>query len=188
MAARQAWSILKFGPFSVANQVFHFSSSQLSYALVNLKPLLPGHVLVCPTRCVPRLSQLTAEEIVDLFLAVKKVSQTVERVYKASSLNVAIQDGVNAGQSVPHVHVHIIPRSAHDLDHQGGSDSIYNMMDGEPGNIGQAFMEMQHAREQRQNHREFSARPDADRHPRSEEEMHEEAEWLRREMDNDNTD
>jgi hypothetical protein len=105
MARRQAWASLKFGPFSVANQIFHVSQSQLSYALVNLKPLLPGHVLVCPTRCVPRLSQLTTEETTDLFLSVKRVSRTMERLFNASSLNVAVQDGVDAGQSVPHVQV-----------------------------------------------------------------------------------
>jgi bis(5'-adenosyl)-triphosphatase len=105
MAARQAWTSLKFGPFPVANQVFHLSPSQLSFALVNLKPLLPGHVLVCPTRCVPRLSQLTDEETTDLFLSVKRVSRTMERLYNASSLNVAVQDGVDAGQSMPHVQV-----------------------------------------------------------------------------------
>lgn len=185
MAGRQAWSNLKFGPFAVTNQVFHLSSSRLSYALVNLKPLLPGHVLVCPTRCVPRLSQMTAEETADLFLVVRKVSRMIERTYQASSLNVAIQDGVDAGQSVPHVHVHIIPRTAHDLDHQGGPDSIYNMMDGEPGNVGKAFLAIQHAREQRQAHREFSAGPDADRKARSEEEMQEEAERLKLEMEKD---
>lgn len=188
MVGRQAWSNLKFGPFSVTNQVFHISSSRLSYALVNLKPLLPGHVLVCPTRCVPRLSQLTAEETTDLFLAVKRVSRTIERIYQASSLNVAIQDGVDAGQSVPHVHVHIIPRTAHDLDQQGGPDSIYGMMDGEPGNIGNAFMAMQQAREQRHNNRAFSAGPDSDRKARSEEEMHEEAKRYQREMEKDGQD
>ncbi|KPI43880.1 Bis(5'-nucleosyl)-tetraphosphatase [asymmetrical] [Cyphellophora attinorum] len=176
---------LKFGPFSVASQVFHTSPSRLSYALVNLKPLLPGHVLVCPTRCVPRLSQLTTEETADLFVTVKHVSRTVERVFHATSLNVAIQDGADAGQSVPHVHVHIIPRKSHDLDAQGGSDSIYGMMDGESGDIGKAFLALQKYREHRKNDREFT--PDADRTPRSEQEMQEEADWLRREMEKDDS-
>ena len=178
-------SNIKFGPFSVASQVFHISPSKLSYALVNLKPLLPGHVLVCPTRCTPRLSQLSHSETTDLFATVHHVSKMVERVFEASSLNVAIQDGVDAGQSVPHVHVHIIPRQADDLKVQGGGDQIYSMMDSEEGNIGQAFLEMQRAREQRVNHRDFVAGPDSDRKPRSEDEMNKEAAWLRGEMDKD---
>jgi bis(5'-adenosyl)-triphosphatase len=174
---------LKFGPFNVASQVFHTSPSRLSYALVNLKPLLPGHVLVCPTRCVPRLSQLSIEETADLFVTVKHVSRTVERVFHATSLNVAVQDGADAGQSVPHVHVHIIPRKSHDLDAQGGSDSIYGMMDSESGDIGKAFLALQKCREQRKSDRDFT--PDADRMPRSEQEMQEEAAWLQREMEKD---
>jgi bis(5'-adenosyl)-triphosphatase len=176
---------LKFGPFSVGSQVFHISPSRLSYALVNLKPLLPGHVLICPVRCVPRLSQLTNQETSDLFLTVKQVSRTIERVYKASSLNVAVQDGVDAGQSVPHVHVHIIPRQSHDLDHQGGSDAIYGMLDGEPGNIGKAFLEMQGRRDKYLQNRDFSTGPDSERLPRSEETMQKEAKWLQDEMQKD---
>jgi len=60
----------------------------------------------------------------------------IERVYGASSLNIAIQDGVDAGQSVPHVHAHIIPRQRRDLDHLGGTDAIYEMLDGEEGDVG----------------------------------------------------
>ena len=185
MSVPDMLSNLKFGPFSVASQVFHLSPSRLSYALVNLKPLLPGHVLVCPARCTPRLSQLTASETVDLFVTAQRVSKTIERVYKASALNVAIQDGVDAGQSVPHVHIHIIPRSSDDLKDRGGGDRIYDMMDGEEGNIGTAFLEMQQLRSQRANHREFAAGPDADRRPRNENEMNEEAAWLRGEMAKD---
>ncbi|KAK5242798.1 Dinucleoside triphosphate hydrolase [Exophiala xenobiotica] len=177
---------LKFGPFSISSQVFHTSRTQLSYGLVNLKPVLPGHVLVCPVRVVPRISQLSVAETADLFNTVRVVSRTLERVYSASALNIAIQDGVDAGQSVPHVHVHIIPRQKGDYDHRGGGDQIYEAMDGVEGDVGKAFVEMQRLRDQRMNHRkEFSAGPDSDRKPRSEEEMKKEAEWLRSEMEKD---
>lgn len=73
------------------------------------------------------------------------------------------------------------------MDHKGGSDAIYDDMDGEQGNVGKAFLDMQQAREQRLNHREFTGGPDADRKPRSSEAMHAEAEWFRTEMDEDNT-
>lgn len=177
---------LKFGPFSVSAQVFHISKSRLSYGLVNLKPLLPGHILICPVRCVPRLSQLTVAETADLFNTVRVVSKTLERVYSASALNVAVQDGVDAGQSVPHVHVHVIPRQKGDYDHRGGGDQIYDAMDREEGDVGRAFLEMQQQRRQRVNHRkEFSGGPDSDRKPRSEEEMQKEAMWLRGEIEKD---
>lgn len=178
---------LKFGPFSVTSQVFHLSHSRLSYGLVNLKPLLPGHILICPVRSVPRLSQLNAAETADLFNTVRIVSRTLERVYQASSLNVAVQDGVDAGQSVPHVHVHVIPRQKGDYDDKGGGDRIYDAMDGDEGNLGQAFLEMQKVRHERtkNGHRNFTGGPDSDRKARSEDEMKREAEWLRKEIEKD---
>jgi bis(5'-adenosyl)-triphosphatase len=101
----------------------------------------------------------------------------IERVYKATSLNIAIQDGPDAGQSVPHLHVHVIPRSKGDLDHRGGTDAIYDMMDGEEGNIAKYLKE-------RDKGAKAWTGPDAEeRKPRSEAEMREEADMLRREME-----
>ena len=176
---------LKFGPFPISGQVFHLSSTRLSYALVNLKPILPGHVLICPVRVVPRFSQLTQSETTDLFVTVRRVSRTIERLFSATSLNIAIQDGVDAGQSVPHVHVHIIPRKAGDLDERGGGDAIYDMMDGEEGNVGKDFLELQKARVAKDRRKDFKPDASDDRKPRSAEEMNEEAAWLREEMEKD---
>ncbi|KIW32280.1 uncharacterized protein PV07_03839 [Cladophialophora immunda] len=177
---------LKFGPFSVASQVFHLSPSRLSYGLVNLKPLLPGHILICPVRGVPRLSQLSGAETADLFNTVRIVSVTLQRVYHASAFNVAVQDGVDAGQSVPHVHVHVIPRQRGDYDDKGGGDRIYDAMDGEEGDLGKAFLEMRRRRGERsESGREALGGPDSTREPRSEEEMRKEAEWLREEIEKD---
>ncbi|KAK8218921.1 HIT-like domain-containing protein [Phyllosticta capitalensis] len=168
---------LHFGPFPITPQIFHLTP--LSFALVNLKPLIPGHVLVCPRRVVPRLSQLSPAEVSDLFLTVQRVSRMVERVYAADALNVAIQDGEAAGQSVPHVHAHVIPRKVRDLETRGGGDRIYEMMEGEEGDVGGALRQRE---KQRQKERDW-VKPDAERHPRSEEEMREEAEFLAAEME-----
>jgi bis(5'-adenosyl)-triphosphatase len=178
---------LKFGPFTVTSQAFHLSPSRLSFGLVNLKPLLPGHILICPVRRVPRLSQLSSAETADLFNTVRTISRTLERVYHASALNVAVQDGADAGQSVPHVHVHVIPRQRGDYDDKGGGDRLYDDMDGEEGNVGKAFLEMQRLREERTKHGkgDFAGGPDSDRKSRSEEEMRREAEWLRGEVEKD---
>jgi len=181
---------LTFGPFPITpSQAFHISPSTLSYALVNLRPLLPGHTLICPVRRVPRLSQLTTSETSDLFLTVKSVSAMLERVYRADALNVAVQDGVEAGQSVNHVHVHIIPRRKGDVE---DGDQVYERMDGEEGNLGSVWKEyevLQGRRRQRegmveQGEREINggSEGDATRVDRTEEEMRKEAEWLRWEM------
>jgi bis(5'-adenosyl)-triphosphatase len=160
-----------FSKFVVSPQVFYITP--LSYALVNLKPLIPGHVLVCPIRVVPRLSELSAAEVQDLFQAVQHVGRMIERVYNASSLNIAIQDGPAAGQSVPHLHAHIIPRSVKDLEHVGGSDAIYEMLE-DSG----AELAMQYRKKSK-----FPKPDEAAREPRSNEDMRKEAEWLSQEME-----
>lgn len=127
------------------------------------------------------MTELRSNEVCDLFLTVQKVSRTLKRVYGASALNVAVQDGEAAGQSVPHVHVHVIPRKEGDMDSKGGGDKIYEMLEGEEGDVGS------HLRQHKQ-HEERQGKfpmPDAGRKDRSQEEMRQEAEWLSTEMEKD---
>lgn len=167
---------------SLLNHAQVFYKTSLTFALVNIKPILPGHVLVSPLRRIPRFHELSTPEVADLFSTVQRVSRTIERVYKASALNIAIQDGEDAGQSVPHVHVHIIPRKKGDFDHRGGSDAVYRMMDGEEGNIrGQ----MEEAEESKRRSNFPAVDTDEQRKPRTEDEMKKEAEWLAEEMEKD---
>jgi bis(5'-adenosyl)-triphosphatase len=101
----------------------------------------------------------------------------IEKIFKATSLNIAIQDGPDAGQSVPHLHVHIIPRTKGDLEDRGGSDAIYDMMEAEEGNVGK------HLSERGEEAKGWTG-PDAEeRKRRSEAEMKVEADMLRREME-----
>lgn len=154
--------------------MFHLTPH--SFALVNIKPLLPGHVLVSPRRAAKRLSDLSNAEVTDLFVTVQQVGRMVERYYGASSLNIAIQDGPAAGQSVPHLHTHIIPRQNADLDEQGGGDAIYGMLESDDGNVGRQLWERSNSRPK------FPKVDDSSRKPRSEEEMADEAEKLAHEM------
>ena len=153
---------------SNSNQLF--LRTPLSFGLVNLRPLLPGHVLICPNRLVPHLSDLSKDEITDLYTTVQRVQRTLGRVYKASAFNVAMQDGKAAGQTVPHVHCHIIPRRDGDMDSRGGGDKLYEMLEGEEGNV--------HAAQTR-------FKTDAERKDRTHDEMRAEAEMLAREMEAD---
>ncbi|KAJ5505008.1 Histidine triad (HIT) protein [Penicillium fimorum] len=195
-ALKGATAPIYFGPFTVTPQVFHITP--LTFALVNLKPILPGHVLVSPRRVVPRVTDLTPAETSDLFLTVRRVGRMVERVYGATSLNIAIQDGVHAGQSVPHVHAHIIPRKAADLDHAGGMDAVYDLLDGDEGDLGRAFKKVvpteghdQSTEAVNQNAASSGRRsrfPIVDndaRKPREEDDMRAEADMLAREMENE---
>ncbi|VAI03844.1 unnamed protein product [Triticum turgidum subsp. durum] len=117
--------LYKFGPYKIdAREVFH--ATPLSYAMVNLRPLLPGHVLVCPKRVVKRFADLSSDETSDLWVTAKEVGAKLEQYHKASSITFAIQDGPQAGQTVAHVHIHVIPRKKGDFEK---NDEIYDAID-----------------------------------------------------------
>jgi bis(5'-adenosyl)-triphosphatase len=138
---------------------------------------------------VPRFNDLSTAEVQDLFLTVQRVSRMVERVFSASSLNIAIQDGVDAGQSVPHVHAHIIPRKKDDLEEKGGTDAIYEMMESEDADLNKQLKERERAARtelaEDEKKGRFPAVDNDSRKPRSDDEMRDEAEWLAQEMDRD---
>lgn len=119
-----------------------FLKTSLSFGLVNLKPLLPGHTLICPLKPHRRLTDLSPAELTDLYTAVQVTQRMLAREYfprpepEAGSFNVAIQDGAEAGQTVPHLHVHIIPRVKDDLP---SMDDVYGQLSGEEGNVGGAL-------------------------------------------------
>jgi bis(5'-adenosyl)-triphosphatase len=125
----------------------------------------------------------------DLFMTVQKVSRMVERVFDASSLNIAIQDGVDAGQSVPHVHAHIIPRRKDDLEEMGGTDAIYDMLESKDADLNKQLREKERAARTELAEEEkkggFPAVDNDARKPRSDEEMQKEAAWLAEEMAKD---
>jgi bis(5'-adenosyl)-triphosphatase len=82
---------------------------------------------VCPKREVKRFADLSSNEISDLWVTAKEVGIRLEQYHKASSLTFAIQDGPQAGQTVPHVHIHVIPRKKGDFEK---NDEIYDAVCG----------------------------------------------------------
>lgn len=133
---------------------------------------------MCPLRPLPRLSDLTTTEISDLFITVTRVQRTLTRLYKAEAFNVAVQDGEAAGQSVKHVHVHVIPRVKGD---PGEGDKVHEWLEGEEGRVGE------HQRIGEAGERRGQWAKDEDRVARGKEEMEKEAQWLRNQMEEDAT-
>ncbi|EFJ39318.1 hypothetical protein VOLCADRAFT_71460, partial [Volvox carteri f. nagariensis] len=115
----------KFGPHTIPGSHV-FVLSNLCYGFVNLKPVVPGHVLVSTKRVVQRFTDLTPDEVSDLWLLAQRIGKTVEAHYGAQSLTLAIQDGAFAGQTVPHVHIHVLPRKAGDFPR---NDQVYDAID-----------------------------------------------------------
>ena len=101
-----------FSRFPIASEhCFYESASKLTVAFVNLRPLVAGHVLVTPRRIVPRMCDLTADEHDDLWSSVRVVQRALQSKYAPKGFELGVQDGKLAGQSVPHVHVHVLPHA-----------------------------------------------------------------------------
>ena len=95
--------------------------SQDSLAILDGFPLTPGHTLVIPKRHVASIFELPQEELNHLSAVVTKVRKILKAKYQPDAFNIGINDGLAAGQTVTHAHIHVIPRKAGDVpDPRGG--------------------------------------------------------------------
>lgn len=81
-------------------------------AFLDIRPLFPGHVLVVPRQHVETLADLPTARLGPLFERVAAMERTVETAMDAQGSFVAINNRVS--QSVPHLHVHVVPRTKGD--------------------------------------------------------------------------
>ena len=89
--------------------------------LRDLYPVSPGHTLVIPWRHVGSFFELTAEERAGLMELLERAKAALDVELRPDAYNVGLNDGPAAGQTVPHCHVHLIPRYAGDVeDPRGG--------------------------------------------------------------------
>ncbi|MFO7927295.1 MAG: HIT family protein [Halobacteriota archaeon] len=96
-------------------------------AFLDANPLAPGHTLVVPREPYERLRDAPAEVSSSLFEAVRTLAPAVEDAVDADATTIGLNDGTAAGQEVPHLHVHIIPRFEGD-----GGGSIHTAMGSRP--------------------------------------------------------
>jgi histidine triad (HIT) family protein len=77
-------------------------------AFLDHRPLFPGHVLLVPAEHIAAIAELPAAQVGPLFQAAQKLENAVERALEAEGTFIAINNRVS--QSVPHLHIHIVPR------------------------------------------------------------------------------
>lgn len=83
-----------------------------SVAFLDAFPLAAGHTLVIPKKHYEKIQEISPGDTADLFDVVHKVISKVDRITGATL--VAVHNGKAAGQEIPHVHVHLIPRTPND--------------------------------------------------------------------------
>ena len=81
------------------------------WAFMDIQPVNPGHVLVIPTRHASGLSDLDATSGNHMFSVARRVANALrDSGLKCEGINLFLADGAVAGQEVPHVHLHVLPR------------------------------------------------------------------------------
>lgn len=84
-------------------------------------PVSPGHSLVTPKRHVGSFFEVSEQERESLLELLDKAKVSVESEFHPDGYNIGINDGSAAGQTVPHLHIHLIPRYTGDVtDPRGG--------------------------------------------------------------------
>lgn len=91
-------------------------------AFLDITPCSRGHTVIIPKKHYDSFQDMEDDDIAGLFSAVAKITAAVNKVIGTDASNIGLNNGKAAGQAVPHVHVHIIPRT--DEDGGGSMHSI----------------------------------------------------------------
>jgi diadenosine tetraphosphate (Ap4A) HIT family hydrolase len=95
--------------------------TEYAIALPDVYPVTVGHTLVVPRKHVRTIYELTAPEQIDIWDLVGRVRERLSTDAKPDGFNIGFNDGVAAGQTVEHAHIHVIPRRRGDVtDPRGG--------------------------------------------------------------------
>jgi diadenosine tetraphosphate (Ap4A) HIT family hydrolase len=94
---------------------------ELAYSARDSYPASPGHTVVIPRRHVSSFFDLTPEEMAACMGLIKEEKKLIDEEFHPDGYNIGVNVGPAAGQSIFHVHIHIIPRYKGDVENpQGG--------------------------------------------------------------------
>ena len=100
--------------------------NQDGVAIRDAYPVSPGHTLIIPKRHVGSFFDLSSGETQSLLQLLHRAQEKLQRDHGPDGFNIGINDGRAAGQTVPHLHVHLIPRFLGDAaDPRGGVRWIF---------------------------------------------------------------
>ena len=87
-------------------------------AILDVNPAVRGHVIILPKNHAANIFELPDEDASKVMVVAKKIAAAVRKTYLCDGVNILQNNGAAAGQSVFHLHVHVIPR------YEGDTDSI----------------------------------------------------------------
>lgn len=85
-------------------------ANALAMAIRDGFPVSPGHTLIIPRRHIATFFDTTTEERLSMFELMNKTKRELDAELHPAAYNIGVNDGRAAGQTIPHLHVHLIPR------------------------------------------------------------------------------
>jgi diadenosine tetraphosphate (Ap4A) HIT family hydrolase len=104
-------------PFCKLPQDLIVDQDDLALVIRDGFPVSPSHTLVVPKRHMGSFFELGQEEIEAMMALLKKAKAGLDQDFNPDSYNIGVNDGPQAGQAVPHVDMHLIPRYRGDVEH-----------------------------------------------------------------------
>jgi diadenosine tetraphosphate (Ap4A) HIT family hydrolase len=113
-------------PFCNSDSSRIIQTNAHAIAIYDGYPISPGHCLIIPKRHIASFFEATREEQTAMLDLLTEIREVLKKDHKADGFNIGINDGTPAGQTVMHLHIHLIPRYADDMiDPRGGVRWIF---------------------------------------------------------------
>ena len=110
-----------FCPFCYPPETELITDNELAKAFLDKFPVNEGHTLITPKRHIENIFEATDEEFKAFKELLFKVKELIDKRYKPDGYNIGVNVGKEAGQTVFHLHIHVIPRFKGDVnDPRGG--------------------------------------------------------------------
>lgn len=117
---------MNYGHFTSIDKNRIIYENDLVVGFFDAYPITEGHSLVIPKNSVKTIFDLAIEEQQAVWSAVQKTRNTLSDLFNPDAFNIGINDGLAAGQTIQHAHIHIIPRYQGDKsDPRGGIRWIF---------------------------------------------------------------
>jgi len=111
---------MKECPFCNYKNLDMIIKNNLCYAIFDKNPVTPGHVLIIPYRHFSNFFEATDDEKRGILLLLDDVKKIIDKDFNPDGYNIGINIGKYAGQTIFHLHVHLIPRYKGDIEDPTG--------------------------------------------------------------------
>ena len=107
-------------PFCSKNGSEYYAHNEHFFAVFDQFPVSEGHLLIIPYRHIPAITGLTEDEARSLIPFIKLCRAQLQSQFNPDGFNTGINEGQAAGQTIPHLHIHLIPRYQGDVPEPEG--------------------------------------------------------------------